>query len=100
MFHVEHHRIRFVPSGIEVLVRRGEMLYTAARRADLPVGRSCQLEGICARCGLRVLHGASNLSAETTQEATVKAANRIDPSLRLSCLARVIGPVTVTADYW
>ena len=100
MFHVEHHRIRFEPSGVEVLARRGEMLYTAARRADLPVGRACQLEGICARCGLRILHGARNLSEETDGEKRVKAANRIDPALRLSCVARIRGPITATADYW
>ncbi|MFT4978034.1 MAG: ferredoxin [Myxococcota bacterium] len=100
MFHVEHHQIRFEPSGREVPAQRGERLYAAAQRAGLPVGRSCQLEGICARCGLRILAGAENLSPETTAEQHIKAANRIDPALRLSCLARIRGPVTATADYW
>jgi len=100
MFHVEHVPIRFEPSGLIVPTRPGEMLYAAARRADLPVGRSCQLEGICGRCGLRILAGADNLSAETDAERRAKAANRIDPALRLSCVARVRGPVTATADYW
>lgn len=92
--------MRFEPSGIEVPARPGEMLYAAARRADLPVGRSCQLEGICGRCGLRILRGEENLSPETPSEARAKAANRVDGALRLSCVARVRGPVTVTADYW
>lgn len=100
MFHVEHVLVRFEPSGIEIPTRPGEMLYAAARRADLPVGRACQLEGICGRCGLRVLQGEANLSPETAAEQRTKAANRIKPALRLSCMARVRGPVTVTADYW
>lgn len=94
------HRVRFEPSGQEVTVRSGEMLYTAARRLHLPVGASCRLDGICARCGLRILAGAENLSPEGDQERAAKAANRIDPALRLSCLARVHGPLTASADYW
>ena len=100
MFHVKHHQICFEPSGIRIQARHNEMLYAAARRADLPVGKACQLEGICGRCGLRVLHNPQNLSAETDAEVRVKDANRVDPALRLSCVARVRGPVTVTADYW
>ena len=83
-----------------MLARQGEMLFAAARRAGLPVGSSCPQEGICGRCGLRVLEGAANLSAEDAAERAVKEANRTDPALRLSCVARVRGPVVVTADYW
>ena len=94
------HRVRFEPSGQEVLARSGEMLYAAARRAGLPVGSSCDLEGICARCGLRILAGTKNLSPESERERATKEANRVPPDQRLSCLARIRGPVTATATYW
>ena len=39
------------------------------------------------------------LSEETADERRVKRANKVG-QLRLSCQARVLGPVTVTATYW
>jgi ferredoxin len=92
--------VTFLPAGIVVPVDGSETLFEAAGRADLPVGSACRAEGICGRCGLRILSGAENLSRESPLEQRVKRANRIDPALRLSCLARIRGPVTVTADYW
>ena len=99
MFHVEH-LVTFLPAGVSVLVDGPATLLQAADRANVPVGRSCRAEGICGRCGLRILSGAENLSCETPQEAKVKAANRLESGLRLSCQARIQGPVTATADYW
>ena len=97
---MEHYAIRFEPSGKEVTARHGERLIDVAFRAALPVGNACDREGICGRCGLRILSGAQNSPAETQAEVRTKAANRIDPALRLSCLLRIEGPMIVTADYW
>lgn len=99
MFHVEH-LVTFLPAGVSVSVDGPATLLQAADQADMPVGRSCRAEGICGRCGLRILSGAENVSRETPLEAKVKAANRVEPGLRLSCQARIEGPVTATADYW
>jgi ferredoxin len=92
--------VRFEPSGREVALRAGGTLYEAAVAAGLPVGRACELEGICGRCGLTVLVGGENLSRESPLERATKAANRVPREARLSCLARVRGPVVVTAGYW
>ena len=99
MFHVEH-LLTFQPSGITVSVDRQTTLFEAAQQAGLPVGSACQAEGICGRCGLRILSGAALLSVESELEKRVKSDNRIEPELRLSCLIRSRGPVTVTTDYW
>ena len=99
MFHVEH-LVTFLPAGITVSVDGRTTLLEAADRVDLPVGQSCRAEGICGRCGLRILAGAENLSREQPPEAQVKVANRVESELRLSCQARIQGPVTATADYW
>ena len=93
-------RVRFEPSGREIRVRPGTALLAAARQAGLPVGSSCDGDGICAACGLRILEGAPNLTRERPLETKAKADNGIDAALRLSCLARVTGDVVVTADYW
>ena len=61
---------------------------------------ACGADGICARCGVRVIGGAEFLSPETDAERRQKRRNRIDPSLRLACLARATGDVEVTAGYW
>ncbi|MFT5679150.1 MAG: ferredoxin [Myxococcota bacterium] len=90
----------FLPAEITVSIDGRTTLFEAANQAGLPVGSSCQAEGICAHCGLRILSGLENLSTESPLEKRVKTANRVDPLLRLSCLVRIRGPVTVTADYW
>jgi ferredoxin len=61
---------------------------------------ACGADGICARCGVRVLAGALALSPETELEARQKQRNRIDPSLRLACQAAAHGDIEVTAGYW
>jgi hypothetical protein len=47
---------------------------------------------------VRVLSGP--VSVESLGEAHAKRANRVDPELRLACLARLEGDVVVTAAYW
>jgi len=91
----------FEPRGLHLEVDVGTTLFQAARSLGLPVGTACEAEGICGRCGLRPLSGAEHLSPETPSERRVKADNDVDPTLRLSCIVRVLGgPLVVTADYW
>jgi ferredoxin len=96
----ERVEVRFHPSGRRLSVEAGTLLVDAAREAGLPVARACGGEALCARCGMRVLSGARNLDPETPEEAAAKRANRVDGELRLSCRARIRGPVEVTATYW
>jgi len=93
-------RIRFLPSGRELRVAPGTTLLEAARRAGLPIASACGADGLCARCGVRVLAGSAALSAEDEVEARQKRRNRVDPALRLACRAAVSGDVEVSASYW
>ena len=73
------------------------------RAAGWPLGSSCQGDGICARCGLRVLEGRGLLSPEGEREAKIKRDNRLDESLVISCLRGVAadeGALLLTTDYW
>jgi uncharacterized 2Fe-2S/4Fe-4S cluster protein (DUF4445 family) len=90
--------VRFLPSEQRVRVARGATLLDASRRAGLPVARACGGAGLCSRCGMHVLSGP--VSVESADEAHAKRANRVDPGLRLACLARLEGDVVVTAAYW
>jgi 2Fe-2S ferredoxin len=92
--------VRFVPSEKRVCVAPGTPLLKAAQQAGLPIASSCSASGLCARCGVRVVEGCHSLSDETQSESEVKRANRMDPELRLACMATVSGDVTVTATYW
>jgi ferredoxin len=92
--------IRFQPSGRTLRVALGTTLLEAARRAGLPMASACGADGLCARCGVRVIAGAGSLSPETEAEARQKRRNRIDPALRLACRAAATGDVEVTAGYW
>ena len=93
-------RLRFEPMGLEVVVPPGRRVYDVATALGLPLAQSCGGEGICGRCGVRVVRGGSALSPERGPERARKVANRVDPELRLACLTTVRGPVVVTTDYW
>ena len=86
------------PSGRRVVVAPGTRLLEAVRAAGLPVGMSCDGEGICGKCGLLLLRGS--LSPATADERRVAAANGLPAEARLSCQARVTGDVAVRATYW
>ena len=92
--------VRFQPSGRALRVERGTTLLEAARRAGLPMASACGADGICARCGVRVIAGALALSPETKAEARQKLRNRIDPALRLACRTAALGDVELTTGYW
>src|SRR5262245_3342211 len=92
--------IRFPPPGPTRRAAGGPTPCAPARPAGLPMASACGADGLCARCGVRVLAGAGSLSAETEWEARQKRRNRIDPELRLACRTEATGDVEVTAGYW
>ncbi|MCA9509638.1 MAG: (2Fe-2S)-binding protein [Myxococcales bacterium] len=92
--------VRFEPSGVCVQVAVGTKLLEAARAAGLPVASACGADGVCARCGMRVLEGADALAPETPREVEIKRRNRIDAELRLACRTEVRAPLVATTTYW
>ena len=87
----------------ETLIREvaaGTTLLEAARAAGLPIARACTGRGLCGRCDLEILDGSGWLSAEAEDERETRERDRLPASRRLSCQARVQGPVRATAGYW
>jgi ferredoxin len=94
------HRVRFIPSDREVEVPAGTTLLDAVVAAGLPIARSCGADGVCAKCGLRIVAGSESLSPESEAETRIKTRNRIASDLRLACRATITGNLTATAPYW
>ena len=93
--------MRFRPSGARIQVPIGTSLLDAARRAGLPVASTCGADGVCGRCGMRILAAeAGALAPESAREREVKRRNRVDPELRLACRAQAFGAIEATAAYW
>lgn len=92
--------VRFEPSGIRARVAAGTTLLEAARAAGLPVASACGADGVCARCGMRILEGAAGLDPESEREREIKRRNRVDAELRLACRIAVRAPLAATTSYW
>jgi len=90
--------VTFMPSGRSVSVEPGTSILEAVQMADLPVASSCGAEGVCGKCGLRIISGS--VSQATDQEQAIRNRNRVGDGLRLGCLAEVQTDLVVTADYW
>jgi adenylate cyclase len=94
------HTVRFLPSQRSTRMPAGATVLEAAREVGLPMAQACGADGICARCGVRVLIGAETLPPESATEADLKRRNRVDPELRLACHLPLQGDLVVSAAYW
>jgi 2Fe-2S ferredoxin len=83
---------------IEVL--EGTTLMRALLDADLPVASSCDGDGVCAKCKIRILNGAENLSRPNDTEEFLKESHDLPKDVRISCQTHVLGDITVDASYW
>ena len=92
--------VRFVPLDKSADAKANETLLDAARRANAPLGNSCGGVGICARCRVRVVEGAENLSPPTSVEVRVSQQRGLAADERLACQAVVLGECAVTTTYW
>jgi 2Fe-2S ferredoxin len=92
--------VTFTPLGKQASAHSDETLLDLARRAGAPLGNSCGGVGICARCKVRVLTGAENLSPPTSIETRFGTARNFAPDERMACQAVVRGDCDVTTTYW
>jgi len=89
-----------VPLDKSADAKANETLLDAARRANVPLGNSCGGIGICARCRVRIVEGAENLSPPTSVEERVSKQRDLGADERLACQAVVLGDCAVTTTYW
>lgn len=79
---------------------KGENLFRTLRAADTAVASSCQGDGICGKCVVKVLKGAENLSPPTELELKLKEKYSYSESQRISCQTEVLGDVEIATTYW
>ena len=92
--------VRFDPLQRSGEAKDSETVLDVARRVGAPIGHSCGAVGVCARCSVKVLSGAENLTPPTEIETRVAARRKLDPDERLACQAVVLGNCAVTTTYW
>ncbi len=92
--------VRFVPLGKSKVVRAGATVLAAANQVEVPIGQSCNGDGICGWCKVRVVEGLDRLAPPSTQEARLMREKGFGDNERAACLAKVTGDVTVTTTYW
>jgi 2Fe-2S ferredoxin len=93
-------RVTFVPLDRYAETRADETVLDAARRAGAPLGNACGAVGVCARCRVRIIDGATNLSAPTNLELRMASSRGFADDERLACQAVVNGDCSVTTTYW
>ncbi|MBS1968721.1 MAG: (2Fe-2S)-binding protein [Bdellovibrionales bacterium] len=92
--------IRFKKNRPPIEVPVGAVLMRSLLDAGLPVASSCNSDGVCAKCGIRIVEGMENLSEPNATELFLKEKNNIRAGFRISCQTQVLGDVTVDAGYW
>jgi adenylate cyclase len=92
--------VEFVPLGKSKEVKEGVTIISAANRAGVPIGQSCNGDGVCGWCRVKVVRGMENLAAPTALEQRLMAACAFSPDERAACLAKIAGDISVTTGYW
>lgn len=93
-------KIEFVKSRPALDVTHGANLMQALLAHEIPVASSCRGDGVCAKCRIRIVEGAKNLSPETEIEAMRRDQFDFDRDERLSCQAEVLGDIKIDTPYW
>ena len=80
-------------------------IFSLLRANDIPIASSCQSEGICGKCKIRIVSGSANLSPISIDEQ--RLAERLRWQLegtkpeRAACRTSVAsGTVIIETDYW
>ncbi|ELS32216.1 MULTISPECIES: 2Fe-2S iron-sulfur cluster-binding protein [Pseudanabaena] len=83
--------IKLEPLGITINVSAKDKLWRSLKHAKVELAATCQGQGICGTCALRVFDGASSLSPmENLEQATLKNVRRDIALYRLTCQTSVL----------
>jgi len=67
---------------------------------QIPVASSCQGDGVCAKCRLRITSSSSTVNPISELEKILLAKNNLSSPWRISCQVEIRGDVIVDAGYW
>ena len=80
-------------------VQMGANLMRSLLGVGLPVASSCNGDGICGKCKLRVTP-ESSLSTPNFEEQLLKEKYALARGERISCQVKILGDIEVDASYW
>ena len=84
-------RIKLEPLGITINVSAKNGLWRSLKHAKVELAATCQGQGTCGTCALRIFDGASCLSPmETLEQITLKNTRRDLSLYRLTCQASAL----------
>lgn len=88
-------RVTFLPADRSAEVKVGATVLEAAAEAGVLVPAPCGGRGACGRCAVRVIAG--DLAPSSEDEVAALSRARMTPAsgVRLACMARISGPVTL-----
>lgn len=81
----------------EIKLDAGENMLMGALDRDVSLDYSC-LEGMCDSCMVKVIDGLENISPPTTEEFEMLGEDDVKSGLRLACMVKVNGPVTIEQE--
>ncbi len=97
---IEVATVRCEPSGRESTVVHDTNLLDALLQIGMPVSQACDGVALCGFCRVEIITGEENLTPAGAEEMKILASLHADDHERLACCSRVLGPVTLTTDYW
>ena len=83
-----------------LVVEQGANLMDELLKAGLPVASSCDGDGVCGKCRIKILKGAENLGKRNEIEIFLMEQNSYSTEFRISCQTQVLGDIEVDATYW
>jgi ferredoxin, 2Fe-2S len=92
--------ISFVKGRAPIDVADGSNLMRSLLSNGVPVASSCNGDGVCTKCRIKIISGKENLSPESELEQDLKDIHDVNKDERISCQVTVHGPVTVDTGYW
>jgi uncharacterized 2Fe-2S/4Fe-4S cluster protein (DUF4445 family) len=90
------HEVVFNPAGRGGAIEEGKTLHEAATELGIEIESLCGGEQKCGKCKVVVDAGQENLSPMEEPEKKLLTKEEIETGYRLSCEAKVKGPVSVT----
>ncbi len=90
------HEVVFNPAGLVGAILEGKTLHEAAAEQGIEIESICGGEQKCGKCRVIVEEGSGNLSPLLESEKGLLTKGEVEAGYRLSCEARIKGPVKVT----
>ena len=82
-----------------ITAAKGSNLFRVLRENKIPIAQSCLGDGICATCYLQITP-KTNCTSPSKREQVLKEANKLPSHLRISCLLRILGDISISTTYW